>query len=301
MPQNHRFQFVAMTVPCEISVMGGSRNTAQTLAKTIHRSAKTLEKTYNFYAPDSWLSQQVNHRSTPRVRLTLEQLAIFQRLRDFCVQTNGLFDPTIGSIKYAARRQFNISKNHLLNELKPAMGLTSWSLDGDFLVFNDERTAFDLGGVIKEYAVDVAASLATKVGASCLINYGGDMHVKGRKSNGDYVAIGVKDPLSTDRVLCSLAVENAGLTTSGFYERTLTIGGKEEAHIINNQIQDHIKHTPASILSATVIAPSTLEAGIFSTALMLDPTLTVPNHIQYLVVDKSRQIYSNLPSVPRVL
>lgn len=293
MNQTHRFQFVAMTVPCEISVLGGTSDTAGSLAKMIHRSAKVLERTYNFYSQDSWLHCAVNHRSSTHVNLNQEQLGIFQRMRDLCVRTNGLFDPTIGSVKQVSRQRPEESRENLLKELKPAMGLDAWSLDGDQLVFHDDRTAFDLGGVIKEYAVDVAASLASDKGLSCMINYGGDMYIKGRKPNGDYIAIGVKDPLSTDKVLCSLAVENAGLTTSGFYERTVTIGGVDGAHIIG-----HKKSDLPDILSATVIAPSTLEAGVFSTALMLDPTLFVPDHIQYVVVGKGRQIYSNLPSLP---
>ena len=306
MHQNHRFQFTAMTVPCEISVLGGPRKTAEALAKAIHHSAKTLEKTYNFYATGSWLSQKVNQRILSRVLLTPEQLNIFKRMRHLCEQTQGLFDPTIGTIKQAAHLSPNASREQLLNELQPAMGLNAWSLEGDYLVFTDDRTAFDLGGVMKEHAVDIAASLATQAGANCLINYGGDMHVKGRKANGDYVTIGIKDPLATDKILCSLAIENAGLTTSGYYERTLTIGGKEGAHIINNQPLANHSISPQQrpihdILSATVIAPTTLEAGVFSTALMLNPTLHVPDHIQYLAIGPDKKIYSNLPSTPHTV
>ncbi|PIE43537.1 MAG: thiamine biosynthesis protein ApbE [Gammaproteobacteria bacterium] len=293
MTQPHRFQFAAMTVPCEISILGGLRTTAETVAKSIHQSTKSLERTYNFYSDDSWLSRELNQRGASRVRLNPEQIRLFQRVRDLSELTAGLFDPTIGTIKLASWDRPDASRTQLVGELEPAMGLDSWQLDGDYLVFRDTRTAFDLGGVIKEYAVDVAASLASQAGVNCLINFGGDMHVKGRKPNGDYVAIGVKDPLSPDRVLCTLAVENAGLTTSGFYERTVTIGGEQGTHIIGNR-----QTKSASILSATVIAPSTLEAGVFSTALMLDPALTVPEHIQYIVVGEGRKIYSNLPSLP---
>jgi thiamine biosynthesis lipoprotein len=215
-------------------------------------------------------------------------------VHDLCELTGGLFDPTIGTVKLASKERPSISRENLVRELQPAMGVSAWALDRNELVFRDRRTAFDLGGVIKEYAVDMAAALADKAGVNCLINYGGDMHVKGRKPNGDYVAVGVKDPLSKDQVLCSLAVENAGLTTSGFYERTVTIGGQEGAHIISSKQSNF-----ANILSATVIAPTTLEAGVFSTALMLDPTVPVPEHIQYLVIGEGRKIYSNLPSLPR--
>ncbi len=292
--QPHRFQFAAMTVPCEISILSGSRTTAETVAKRIHQSTKSLERVYNFYSGDSWLSREVNQRTSSRVRLNSEQVALFQQMRHLCELTGGLFDPAIGTVKLASRERPDVSKEELVNELRPVMGLDSWALDGDWLVFGDTRTAFDLGGVIKEYAVDVAASLASEAGVSCLINYGGDMHVKGRKPNGDYIAIGVKDPLAPDKVLCTLALENAGLTTSGFYERTVTIGGKKGAHIISSR-----QTGPASILSATVIAPGTLEAGVFSTALMLNPALSVPEHIQYVVVGKGKEIYSNLPNIVR--
>ena len=64
-----------------------------------------------------------------------------------------------------------------------------------------------------------------------------------------------------------VTIANQALTTSASYERNHTVEKKNYSHIITT------KGLQEEILSASVISSSTLESGVYSTSLMIEPTL----------------------------
>jgi thiamine biosynthesis lipoprotein ApbE len=73
--------------------------------------------------------------------------------------------------------------------------------------------------------------------------------------------------LNPNEYLTSVKLSNQALTTSASYERSHKVEEKSFSHIISTT------NLQNKVLSATVVASSVLEAGVFSTALMIEPKL----------------------------
>lgn len=270
-----------MTSPCEVHIYDNDRLKAQASAKKILQLAKKLEQKYNFYHPDSYLSH-LNQRKTQT--LDPQTKALLLRTQKFYHQTNGVFDVTMGTL--TASRQTAPTLEALAqstHDLTPYLGVEHFTIKKHTLHFDNPYTRIDLGGVVKEFAVDLAVGTLRKARiTSALINFGGDIYALGSKPDGSPFKIGIKNPLSPTAYLTHIPLHDQALTTSASYERNHQIEGKIHSHIITT--------TPLqeAVLSATVMAPTTLESGVLSTALMIEPTLTTP--YRTLLIDNTLKI-----------
>jgi len=119
-----------------------------------------------------------------------------------------------------------------------------------------EGCRLDLGGTAKGWAADRAVHRLRHLGP-CLVNAGGDISVHGPRLDGGGWAIGVTDPFRTENSVERLCLTRGGVATSGRDYHRWVRQGAWHHHII-----DPRTGLPAStdILSATVIAPSMVEA-----------------------------------------
>ena len=278
--KQHIYKFTVMTSPCEVHIYSNDESKSRSIAKSILNMAKELEKKYNFYAPNSYLST-LNHREVNTLDNQTKDL--LTRAKLFYNRTNGIFDITMGTLT-EARRLPTIEKiEKRIEKLHPFIGIEHFKIKRDKLIFDNPHTLIDLGGFVKEYAVDQAVKILKREKiTSALVNFGGDIYALGLKPNGHPFTIGIKNPLNPTQYITDISISNQALTTSASYERNHTIEGKEFSHIISsNSLQKEI-------LSATVISSSTLESGVFSTALMVEPTLETA--LQKILIDKKLNI-----------
>jgi thiamine biosynthesis lipoprotein len=166
--------------------------------------------------------------------------------------------------------------NQRRNELLPFASLEHVSLVENRLSFSNDFTKIDLGGIVKEYAVDQAViQLQNLEIKSALINFGGDIAAYGSCHDLPW-KIGIQNPDLPDLNLIEVELHNQSLCTSGHSKRYTTIENQNITHIIDSSQNDN-KYTQVSI-----IAPTTVDAGIWSTALLVNPNITLPTHIQLL-------------------
>ena len=78
----------------------------------------------------------------------------------------------------------------------------------------------DLGAVAKGYASDAVLQILdeNKI-ESALINLGGNVYALGRKPDNTKWKVGIQNPKDTNKMRCTLAIENKAVITSGNYER----------------------------------------------------------------------------------
>ena len=132
--------------------------------------------------------------------------------------------------------------------------------------------AFDLGGIAKGYAVDAACDAAVDCGVRRgIIDLGGNLRLMPLPPPGRlFYRVGIRDPRDRYSVLPEvIELRNAALSTSGDYERFVTIGGKRYGHIMD-PVAGHPTQAENSV---TVIAPSAMLADWLSTTLFLRPEL----------------------------
>ena len=283
-----------MTTQCEVQCYGLPRPRAETLAQTIVARVDALVQKFNFHAADSWLNRTINQRRDHqqggnRVQLDAETAAILQTVRTHSAQLKGVFDITVGTFAARLKQATTLAEaTAIRQEYAPFTGLERWQLEDDTLLFDNPHTRFDLGGVIKEFAVDQCLELARQAGASAaLVNFGGDLNTFGTKPGGERFVAAVQDPLDAGRMLFALDLENQALTTSGHYARKRQLADGELSHVHATAAS-----TPsAAWLSATVVSRSTLVSGIYSTSLLLNPALDLPERVFAVTVDAQRRIH----------
>jgi thiamine biosynthesis lipoprotein len=195
----------------------------------------------------------------------LHVLETCRRIHDL---SGGTFDPTVGPLLRVWKPLAKMNEMPSAEEVRRARELVG--LD-KVAVAPSARTvsfplagmALDFGGVVKGLAAQEAA-LAARSGSAlaCRVNAGGDMFAAG-----DAFEVTIRDP---DRGPAdtlsgiSFRVRDAGVATSGNYERYTEIDGRRYSHIIDPR---NGLPVPDAIVQVTVVAASGAEADALATAL----------------------------------
>lgn len=276
-----------MSTPCELLIYAPSKEAARTVAKEILLQTKELEKKYSYYDPASLLSR-INARKTQD--LDAQSKDILSRAKIFYEQTKGVFDITLATIKPLYKRDSLEELEKAKAKLLPYIGSEHFTIKKNKIFFDNPHTMIDLGGMVKEYAVDKAVALLKKRKIqSALVNFGGDIYALGSKPDGSAFTIGIKNPKDPSTHLLYVDLQNEALTTSASYERNTTIEGKTFSHILS---KGEVKN---GILSSSVVSNSTLISGVFSTALTIESTLQ--SKYKTIKIDQNLEIhYENFDS-----
>lgn len=144
------------------------------------------------------------------------------------------------------------------------------------LTFSNDFTKIDFGGLVKEYAVDQAVLILQNIGiSSALVNFGGDMAAYGTCHENPW-KIGIQNPATPDDNVLDVELNNCSICTSGHSKRYATIENEHITHIISSS------QNCTNVTQVSVIAPTTVDAGVWSTALLIDQNLILHDHIQLL-------------------
>jgi len=129
----------------------------------------------------------------------------------------------------------------------------------------DKKTRLDVGAIAKGWAVQRVAENAPE---GLLISVGGNVVATGPKdSKGSPWVVGIQDPDDADGYLHTVRVTGGAVVTSGDYQRTYTVAGKQYHHIIDPETR-----MPGEYWSSvTVVCGDSGMADALSTALFLLP------------------------------
>lgn len=255
----------------------------------MEKNTKYLEKKYNFYDKNSYLNQTINNRKKQKIKIDNQSAKVLKTVKTLSQKVNYLFDISVGTYKHCYMHTNLEDFNKCVKPLKEKSGFNSWDINGRHLEFKYKEIKLDLGGVIKEYAVDEAARILSENGViSAIVNYGGDIFALGQKPNVGTFTIGVKNPKNKEENLLHVKIANQALTTSANYERSYDIEDKNFSHILSK------KQNSQDILSATIISDSVLKSGIYSTAFMIDTDMEIPNDLKVILVDKNLKLHQNI-------
>lgn len=244
------------------------RRRAQEIARAAEAEAFRIERKFSRFRDDSVVSEIACQAGLASVAVDDETRALIEAALDLARLTGGRFDPTVGVL----RRAWNFKEHRVpeageLEGLLPLVDHRSVSVGRDAVFLARAGMELDLGGVGKEYAVDRVADLLSNAGVtSALVNFAGDVRTIGGRSDGRPWSIGVADPRAPGQ--CRFAVRligGAGVATSGDYERCFVKNGVRYHHLL-----DATTGWPAAgVMSATVVAASTFDAGRLATAAFL--------------------------------
>ena len=254
---------MAFSAPCHIKIICEDKLQGDFIASEIYKETKRLESKYSFFTADSVVSR-LNNRTAERLELDDESLEILRVSLEFGAKTGFAFDiARAGTLK-----------NGLNAGLESFANSSEVSLDGSDICFSNPYTKLDLGGVIKEYALDRAGEIIKHSGVhNALIDFAGDILTLGSKLGNPW-QIGIKNPKDPSKDLLVLSLIDKAIATSGFYERG----------------QHIVKHGDSRYIQASCLANSALEAGVFSTAFLANGKTKMERSLSAYLVDDALEL-----------
>jgi thiamine biosynthesis lipoprotein len=123
----------------------------------------------------------------------------------------------------------------------------------------------DFGGVAKGWAAHQSMERLKMTGPT-LVSAGGDIEISGPRPDGESWVIGVEDPFKSSSYFEYLYLDSGGVATSGKDYRSWKRNGLSQHHIIDPETG---LPSETDILTATVIAPTVMQAEAMAKAIMI--------------------------------
>ena len=244
--------------------------------KNIDSLLLAFDLSLSTYRPDSKISKINAGDSTIVVDdLFIETFSISQQIY---TETNGLFDPTIGVLVNAygfgpSKKKIDLNAKKI-DSLLEFVGFDKVKLNEDKTITKKHpETYFDFNAIAQGYSVDVVVNFLKSKGIQDgIVEIGGEILAFGsNKIEQKNWIIGIDDPTQSPverTIIAKIKLENLGMATSGNYRKVKmdSLTGQKFVHIINPKTGVSEKST---ILSATVLAPTCIEADGYATAFMI--------------------------------
>jgi len=223
-----------------------------------------IHKIYNNWNPHSEVSYLNALEANTKVIISSELASFLQKLDQIVTLSEGRFDPTVGSIQKLWKKSLqthHLPSQETLDRLNPSIGWKKIHLEENAFWKDNSLTEIDLGGIAKGYAVDLITERLLAQGyAHLYVEWGGEIRAHGQHPEGRLWKVGI----DLGRIQ---QLENEAIATSGSYMQNWTVEGLCYTHIVDPRSGIALHDSP--ILSASVLAPSCLEADGLATALML--------------------------------
>lgn len=283
-PGMSKHAFRVMGCDAEL-IVRADETLAEPLFEVIEEQLRALEARLTRFQPTSELSILNDRRS---MKVSPEMLELLRQARGAWRVTGGRFDIGVGAdvIAQGYDRTFSelnapaesdreqiVRAQHagmqtFVTPPKPspigASGpIPAFRIDRDGTVTVRPGIRLDLGGIAKGWCADRMCQSLAAVGASCLVNLGGDIAVFVAEGDEPW-PVGVR--LGEGGM--SLGVAYGGIATSGQDRRTWKVDGSDELahHVIDPRTG---RSARTDVLRITVVEASAMRAEVWTKALML--------------------------------
>ena len=249
----------------------------ENLKPAIDSILEVIDRSMSTYRSDSAISK-INQGDTTVV-VDEHFRKVFEASQQIWQESEGLFDPTVGVLVNAwgfgkqKISEADLPTDKKIDSLRKYVGFDKVALTEKNLIKKRyTEILFDFNAIAQGYTSDVVANYLSVRGIkNYIVEIAGEMYLKGRNTVEDKSwTIGVENPLKPldDRdLVATIQFTNQGLATSGNYRKVWTdSNGRKYVHSINPLTG---RATQSDVLSATVVAPSTMLADGYATMFMV--------------------------------
>lgn len=259
------------------------------LQKKIEKRLHEFDLSLSTYVPQSIISRINRNDQTVMTDADFEHM--YKEALEVSRKTNGAFDITVGPLVKAWGFGFGKTEPSEIpdvSKILPYVGYPKIRIENHKLLKADPRVLVDANALAQGQSSDIIAKLMEDNGCkNYMIDIGGEVVCKGVNKKGQKWQIGIDQPIddptnTINEIQTILSISNCGLTTSGNYRKFYYLNGKKYAHEIDPRNGYPVVH---NLLSATVVAPTCIQADAYATAFMV------------LGVDSSLQVCKSVPGM----
>jgi thiamine biosynthesis lipoprotein len=253
-----------------ISVVSHSKDHAERAINTAFLEIKRLEALFDFYSPNSEVSQINKNAGISRVKVSPDMLTVLDKASFVSEKTEGAFDVTTGCLLelYDFSQGIKPPQSALEKRL-PLVNYRAVHINKkDSTAFLEKKgMLIDLGGVVKGYTADKTVEMLKRSGIdSGIVAIAGDIKTFGLKPNGTRWKVGIKDPRAEDQddIIAALDLKDLAISTSGDYERYFILDGRRYHHLLS-PTTGYPVHTcqSASIITEEGVLADAFATGVF--------------------------------------
>ena len=287
----YTYQFNAMSTFVKISI---NRELFANDLMPVYKWFQTIEDTCSRFREDSELSL-LNRQVGKEVEISLHMFSILKEAERFYKETDGIFNP--GILSAIEKSGYNQSIEHIRGQqIELATPMTAAAIKVPAYTLNETRQSvtlssrIDLGGIAKGWVIDRASEVLEKLGFG-FINVGGDIRIFGaipRPLN-----VGIESPSDPSIMISSIHVQTGALATSTSMIRRWQVQEKWNHHLID---PDTGKPSESKIVSATITAPTAVEADVWAKTILLmgeekAKELLTKKRTKSVLIDESSDIW----------
>lgn len=259
----YNYQFNSMSTLVNISI---NRELFANDLMPVYKLFNQIEETCSRFREESELSR-LNRQVGEEVKVSGDMFNILKESLRFYEETGGMFNPGIlDSIErsgYSKSIEFVRGKNIEIPDDETAPVLSP-----PFVLDEAEKSVtliskIDLGGIAKGWVIDKAAEVLEQMGFG-FINVGGDIRIFGQLPRP--LNIGIESPFDPSVMISSIQVESGAVATSTSMKRRWMVHGVWKHHLIDPRTG---QPSESLIVSATVTAPTALEADVWAKTSLL--------------------------------
>lgn len=249
---------------------------AAPLSEAIDSTMQVFNDELNVFEPHTYISAW-NRNETDSLHPMLKEIVL--KAIEISQATDGAYDitgaPLFDLWGFGTRKGVtSVATQEEVDSVLTFVGYSKLHLDtvGNRLKKEDPRLIINPSSISKGYVTDLVAKTLEDHGVqNYMVEIGGEIVCKGKNPKGSCWTVGISKPsedntsqegdLAYKVELC----DKVGLASSGDYRNYKVLDGKKVAHTI-----DVTTGYPAhqDILSATVVAPTCMEADAWATAFM---------------------------------
>lgn len=255
-----------------------SEEAFQSHAQAVHDQLSVYHRLFDIY---SSYENTVNLKTVndtagiAPVKVPEEIFQLLTDLKEICRMTDGKVNAAMGSVLslwHDAREKSLLSPDSAFIPGEAALKEAALHIDFDKVILNPEASTvyfedpairLDVGAVAKGWAVE---QVARAMPSGLLISVGGNVRATGpRDPEGGQWIIGIQHPDHADKHLHTMYLTNGSLVTSGDYQRSYRVDGRDYHHIIDPETL----YPADRWRSVTVYTQDSGTADALSTALFL--------------------------------
>lgn len=243
---------------------------AENLSKKCFQRVRDLDATLSDYRADSEVSRLCKKKIGIPHKVSDELFAVVSQAQQISTKTDGAFDITLGKHTKSWREKSRnrsapvIEGSELIKEVS-YHDLTLNKADQTITLL--KPLAIDLGGIGKGYIADQLMLILNQAKIShAAVIIGGETVLANAPPGKNGWKIGIENP--EHQVIGTLELANTALSTSGDSYQFFEDDGKRKSHIIDPAT----KKSMMNRLNVTTIAPSSILADAWATALRVLPT-----------------------------
>jgi FAD:protein FMN transferase len=257
-----------------VEIVAWGRDEHSAVATAVNRAMdefERLEKIFSRFDPASELSRLNRAPRNQATFVSEEFFDVVSRGVAYSSESLGSFSITLLPLTELWQRCAAEARHPEAGEIERTRNLCEPDLilldrHSQTVTLRGAGVGLDLGGLVKGLAVDRAISLLKSSGVDrAFVNAGSSSIAAFGASHNSEWRIGVRHPFQSDRLIGTISVTNAALSSSGTYERSLGSGGCRYSHVI-----DPRSGLPSErLIGTTVVTDCATRAEVMSKMLLV--------------------------------